>query len=69
MNISEFSTSIPLEIIRKPKISGGEEVNSLQPIVAFLYPLKISPPENIRKPLCFLMFSGGIEKQHRVVMV
>ena len=42
MNISEFSTSIPLEIIRKPKISGGEEVNSLQPIVAFLYPLKIS---------------------------
>ena len=22
------------------------------------------PPENIRKPLGFLMFSGGIEKQH-----
>ena len=26
------------------------------------------PPENIRKPLCFLMFSGGIDKQHWAVM-
>ena len=26
------------------------------------------PPENIRKPTGFLMFSVGIEKQHRVVM-
>ena len=26
------------------------------------------PPENIRKPKGFLMFSGGIEKQHRAVM-
>ena len=26
------------------------------------------PPENIRKPLGFLMFSGGIKKQHRAVM-
>ena len=25
-------------------------------------------PENIRKPLGFLIFSGGIEKQHRAVM-
>ena len=25
-------------------------------------------PENVRKPLGFLMFSGGIEKQHRAVM-
>ena len=25
-------------------------------------------PENIRKPLDFLMFSGGIEKQYRAVM-
>ena len=24
-------------------------------------------PENIRKPLRFLTFSGGIEKQHRAV--
>ena len=31
--------------------------NPLQPAVAFIY-----PPENIRKPLSFLMFSGGIEK-------
>ena len=35
-------------------------INLLQPGVAFLY-----PPENNRKPLCFLMFSGGIDKQHR----
>ena len=26
------------------------------------------PPENIRNPLGFLMFSGGLEKQHRAVM-
>ena len=26
------------------------------------------PPENIRKPLGFLMFSGGMEKQHCAVM-
>ena len=37
-------------------------VDSLQPGVAYL------PPENIRKPLGFLMFSGGIDKQHRAVM-
>ena len=27
-----------------------------------------SPPENIKKHLGFLMFSGGIEKQQRAVM-
>ena len=26
------------------------------------------PPENIRKPLDFLIFSGCVEKQHRAVM-
>ena len=26
------------------------------------------PPKNIRKPLGFLMFSGGTEKQHRAVI-
>ena len=26
------------------------------------------PPENIRKPLGFLMFSGSIEKQHWTIM-
>ena len=31
-------------------------VNPLQPGVTFLY-----PPENIRKPLGFLKFSGGTE--------
>ena len=35
----------------------------LQSGAAFLY-----PPENIRKPLGFLMFSEGIEKPHRAVM-
>ena len=37
--------------------------NPLQPGVAFLY-----PPENIRKPKGFLIFSGGIEKQHGALM-
>ena len=37
-------------------------INPLQASVAFLYPLKTS--ENIS----FLMFSEGIEKQHRPVM-
>ena len=26
------------------------------------------PPENIRKPKGFLLFSGGIDKQHQAVM-
>ena len=34
------------------------------PGVAYL----CTPSENIRKPLGFLMFSGGIDKQHRAVM-
>ena len=34
-------------------------ISPYQPGVAFLY------SENIRKPRGFLMFSGGIEKQHR----
>ena len=38
-------------------------LNSLQPGVAFLY-----PPKNTRKPKGFLIFSGGIEKQHGAVM-
>ena len=37
-----------------------------QPITAW-YCLSITQ-ENIRKPLAFLMFSGGIDKQHRAVM-
>ena len=37
--------------------------NPLQPGVAYLY-----LPENIRKTKGFLMFSGGIDKQHRTVM-
>ena len=37
--------------------------NPLQPSVAFLYPLKT--PENLNEG--FLMFSGGVEKQHRAV--
>ena len=38
-------------------------LNPLQPGVAYLY-----PPENIRKPKGFRMFSGGIDKQQRVAM-
>ena len=37
-----------------------------KPITAWCY-LSI-PPENIQKPLGFLMFSGGIYKQHYAVM-
>ena len=36
-------------------------INPLQPGFAFLYPWKT-------KPLGFLVFSGGIEKQHWAVM-
>ena len=39
------------------------QFNPLQPVIAFFI-----PPENITKPKGFLMFSGGIEKQHRAVM-
>ena len=35
-------------------------INPLQPLCCFSI-----PPENIRKPKGFLMFSGGIGKQHR----
>ena len=38
--------------------------NPLQPDVGYLYPLKTS--ENLPKD--FLMFSEGIDKQHRAVM-
>ena len=27
-----------------------------------------TPPESIRKPKGFLIFSGGVDKQHRAVM-
>ena len=36
-------------------------LDPLQPVVAFLYPLKASPKG-------FLMFAGSIEEQHRAVM-
>ena len=44
--------------------------NPLQPGdgVAYLDPLKISETENIRKRKGFLMFWGGIDKQHRAVI-
>ena len=50
-------------------ISGRIELNTLKfakPITA-QYCFSI-PSENIRKPLGFLMFSGGIEEQHRALM-
>ena len=40
-------------------------INSLNPLQPGCFSI---PPENIRKPKGFLMFSGGIEKQHRAVM-
>ena len=39
------------------------KTNSSQPSVAFYI-----PPENIRKTEGFLMFSGGIEKEHKSIM-
>ena len=50
-------------------ISEEVEISSIefaQPITARCC-LSI-PPENIRKPKGFLVFSGGIDKQHRAVM-
>ena len=38
-------------------------INLFQSGVAYLY-----SPENIRKSISFLMFSGGIDKQHRALM-
>ena len=50
----------------------NNSLNPLQSGVAFLLQAGVAfqgiPPENIRKPLRFLMFSRGIEKQHRAVM-
>ena len=40
-------------------------VNLNKPIIVWCC-LSI-PPENIRKPKGFLMFSGGADKQHQVV--
>ena len=45
------------------KIGVVASFNPLQPGAAFLY-----PPDNIRKPLGFLVFSGSMEKQHRAAM-
>ena len=49
-----------------------DSLNPLQSGVAFLLQPGVAfqgiPSENIRKPLSFLMFSRGIEKQHRDVM-
>ena len=41
-------------------------MNKVEPITT-LRCLSI-PPENIRKPKGFMIFSGGIDKQHRAVM-
>ena len=50
-------------------------INPSQSGVTFLCPWKHQktccfaiPPENIRKPEGFLMFSGGIEKQHGAII-
>ena len=43
-------------------------LNDLTDLTHYSSVLISIPPENIRKPLGFLVFSGGIEKQHRAVM-
>ena len=48
------------------KIKKTSFLNHLKPSVAYLYPPP--PPENIKKPKGFLMFSGSISKQHQAVM-
>ena len=45
------------------RVSHLLNVNPLQPGAVYLYPLKTS--ENLKG---FLMFSGGIDKQHQAVM-
>ena len=65
----ETFLSLMVFIIWKYSLRIDNDINPLQRGVAFLYPLKTSENlENIRKPKGFLMLSGGIEKQHRVVM-
>ena len=44
------------------------QLSYYSPLFLFYTPWKHLPSENIRKPLGLLMFSGGIEKQHRTVM-
>ena len=44
------------------------QLSPYSPLLLFYAPWKRLPSENIRKPLGLLMFSGGIEKQHRTVM-
>ena len=39
------------------------QINLFVPNAPFLY-----PPENIRKPYGFLMFSGGREREHSVIL-
>ena len=43
--------------------TGNEKFNLLLPCATLTYTL-----ENIRKPLGFLMFPGGIDKQHQATM-
>ena len=38
------------------------------PLIRYYRCCLSTPPENIRKPLGFLMFLGGIDKQKRTVM-
>ena len=56
INLAVFPTA-------RSKPSHLLNVNPLQPGAVYLYPLKTS--ENLKG---FLMFSGGIDKQHQAVM-
>ena len=48
----------PKGLVEKNNVGVGNAINPLEFGVAHLYP---------KKPLGFLMFSGGIDKQHRAV--
>ena len=50
----------PKGLVEKNNVGvGNNAINPLEFGVAYLY---------LKKPLGFLMFSGGIDKQHRAVM-
>ena len=56
-----------------PKTSSSAGVQQYEDMIRIKIPITVRccfsvPPENIGKPKGFLMFSGGIEKQHGDVM-
>ena len=52
-----------VNLLYQPEIFAITAFNPLEPSVAYLHSLKTS-----EKPLGFLMFSGGIDKQNQALM-